>query len=217
MFSTPTWLSQTLVVVWLINTTNWDCPTPAVTPTLVATLLSCHLRCPPPDLDLSPQLIMTELICGQQPPLHTRYLVARTHLSDQVKEYNTLRALEKSIGLCVLKNQLYSWLVVNALFQLFKTTRHLTSKPKRTWNVRTVLPTYNVGMGNAYDNFLWTKIQLIRNQKLFDFWILEVSVYKKWKALEVWNSQNSTWHTQKPILGHKKFENPSNGSKVMTM
>ena len=72
-------------------------------------------------------------------------------------------------------------------------------------------------MGNAYENFVRTKIQLKRNQKLFDFFILGVSVYKKWVALEVQSFQNLTCHTQKPILGHKKFEIPSNGSKVITL
>ena len=99
----------------------------------------------------------------------------------------------------------------------FYFTRHPTSKPKRTWNVRTILPTYKVVMGNAYENFLWTKIQLRGNKKLFDFLILEVSVYEKWLELEVNKYQNLTRHTQKPILGHKKFENSSNGSKVIAL
>ena len=72
-------------------------------------------------------------------------------------------------------------------------------------------------MGNAYENFVQTKIQLKGDQKLFNFFILGVSVYEKWLVLEVQNFQNLTCHTQKPILGHKKFENPSNGSKVITL
>ena len=87
-----------------------------------------------------------------------------------------------------LNSLLYLPLLENIYYSLkfynwFKQHNHLSSchptlKPKRIWNVRNILPMYNVEMGNAYQNFLRTKIQLIRNKKLFDFLILGVSVYK---------------------------------------
>ena len=99
-------------------------------------------------------------------------------------------------------------------YQTYTPRYFITQAEKKVRNISSM---GIVEMDNADDNLLWTKIQLRENQKLFKFLILEVSAYGIWQIEWIWNPQKLTCHTQKPILGHKKFEISSNGSKVMAL